>query len=67
MQKRLLEMDFEGKRLALEMMGITIWVDDEHIEITGTIEPSIVLTPSFYFFPPSPPRGRGTQGDGVTI
>ncbi|MFC1954999.1 hypothetical protein ACFLWZ_00405 [Chloroflexota bacterium] len=35
-QKRLPELDFEGKRLALEMLGITVWLDGENIE--GIIE-----------------------------
>ncbi|MFC1972526.1 hypothetical protein ACFLVE_03880, partial [Chloroflexota bacterium] len=37
-QKRLSELDFEGKRLALEMLGITVWLDGENIEVTGIIE-----------------------------
>ncbi|MFH1647147.1 MAG: recombinase family protein, partial [Chloroflexota bacterium] len=49
MQKRLPELDFEGKRLALDMLGITVWLDGESIEVTGTIDPEsvIVLTPSW--------------------
>ncbi|MFC1860841.1 recombinase zinc beta ribbon domain-containing protein [Chloroflexota bacterium] len=38
-QGRLPKLDFEGKRLALEMLGITVWLDGENIEVTGTIEP----------------------------
>ncbi len=45
MQKRLPEMDFEGKRLALDMLGITIYLDGESVEVTGTIDLGIVLTP----------------------
>ena len=47
-QKRLPGLDFEGKRLALEMLNITVWVDGEAVEITGTIEPEygIVTTHS---------------------
>jgi hypothetical protein len=47
-QKRLPGLDFKGKRLALEMLNITVWVDGEAVEITGTIEPEcgIVTTHS---------------------
>ena len=45
-QKRLPELDFEGKRLALDMLNITVWLDGENVEITGTIDTGIVLTPS---------------------
>ncbi len=45
-QKRLPDLDFEGKRLALDMLGIMVWLDGESVEITGTIDTSIVLTPS---------------------
>jgi hypothetical protein len=45
MQKRLPELDFEGKRLALDMLGITVWLNGESVEITGAIDPGIVLTP----------------------
>ncbi len=39
MQKRLPELDFEGKRLALDMLGITVWLDGENVDITGVIDP----------------------------
>jgi site-specific DNA recombinase len=32
-------LDFEGKRLALDMLNITVWLDGENIEVTGIIEP----------------------------
>ena len=38
-QKRLSELDFEGKRLALDMLGITVWLDGENVEVTGIIDP----------------------------
>ncbi len=41
MQKRFPELDFEGKRLALDMLGITVWLDGENVEVTGVIEPEI--------------------------
>jgi len=47
MQERISKVDIEGKRLALDMLGITVWVDGEYVEVTGTIDPGIVLTPSF--------------------
>ena len=31
-------LDFEGKRLALDMLGITVWLDCEAVEITGTVD-----------------------------
>ncbi len=48
-QERLPELDFEGKRLALGMLGIKVWLDDEDVEITGMIDTEndvIVTTPS---------------------
>lgn len=32
-------LDFAGKRLALDMLNIMVWLDGENIEITGIIEP----------------------------
>jgi hypothetical protein len=46
MQSKLPDLDLEGKRLALDMLGITVYLDAENVEITGTIDPGIVLTPS---------------------
>jgi hypothetical protein len=37
--EKLPNLDFESKRLALEMLGITVWLDGESIEVTGRIEP----------------------------
>ena len=37
MQSKLPDLDFEGKRLALDMLGITVWIDGESVEITGAI------------------------------
>jgi hypothetical protein len=37
-QKRLPELDFEGKCLALDMLGITVYLDGENVEVTGVIE-----------------------------
>jgi site-specific DNA recombinase len=32
-------LDFEAKRLALNMLNITVWLEGDNIEITGIIEP----------------------------
>jgi len=42
-QKRLPELDFEGRRLALDMLDITVYLDNENVEIKGIIDTSIVL------------------------
>jgi len=65
MQKRLPELDFEGKRLALDMLGITVWLDGESVEVTGTIAQQLGVTQTtqvrwrcpapFYRFSFSPP------------
>jgi chromosome segregation ATPase len=48
MQNRLPTLDFEGKRLALDMLGITVWLDGQTVEVTGTVDPenAIVTTQS---------------------
>lgn len=33
-------LDFEGKRLALDMLGIIVYLNEHNIEITGKIEPN---------------------------
>ncbi|GAI74771.1 unnamed protein product, partial [marine sediment metagenome] len=38
-QAGIANLDFEGKRLALDMLNITVWLDGENIEVTGIIEP----------------------------
>ena len=43
-QKQLPELDFEGKRLALGMLNITVWLDNDNVEITGTIDPEMSVT-----------------------
>jgi hypothetical protein len=42
MQGQLSELDFECKRLALDMLGITVWLDGESVEVIGTINPEIM-------------------------
>jgi hypothetical protein len=39
MQDKLPLLDFEGKRLALNMLGITVYLDGENVEIAGIIYP----------------------------
>ena len=39
MQGKLPNLDFEGKRLALDMLSIKVYLNDHDIEITGTVEP----------------------------
>ena len=41
MQNKLPDLDYEGKQLALEMLDITVWLDNDTIEITGSIEPNL--------------------------
>ena len=43
MQDKLPLLDFDGKRLALDMLGITVYLDDQIVEITGIIEPKLKL------------------------
>ena len=44
MQAGIKSLDFEGKRLALDMLGITVWLDGDGIEVTGTIDPEVGVT-----------------------
>ena len=36
------DLDFEGKRLALDMLNIMVWLGGDNIEITGTIDTAMV-------------------------
>lgn len=45
-QGKLENLDFEKKRLILEALGITLWLDGNTVQIKGTIDASIVTTPS---------------------
>jgi hypothetical protein len=38
-QKRLPNLDFEGKRLALDMLGINVYIDGQTAEVKGVIAP----------------------------
>ncbi|MFC1916974.1 zinc ribbon domain-containing protein, partial [Chloroflexota bacterium] len=42
-QDKLPNLDFEGKRLALDMLGIKVYLNDQDVEITGVIEPKLNL------------------------
>ena len=37
MRSKLATLDFEAKRMALDMMNIKVWIDRYDVEITGTI------------------------------
>ncbi len=45
-REKLTNLDFDMKRLALDMLNIKVWVDGSSVEITGTIpvEDSEVVT-----------------------
>ncbi len=38
LQDKISNLDFEGKRLVLDMLGTTIWLDGENVEVTGIID-----------------------------
>ena len=63
MQAGISNLDFEGKRQALDMLGITVFLDGENVEITGTIDPSIVLMPSSELTSPSQTYKKSSRGD----
>jgi hypothetical protein len=44
MQDRISTLDFESKRLVLDMLGITVWLDGDSIDITGVIDPEMSVT-----------------------
>ncbi len=43
-QDRISVLDYEGKRQVLDILGITIWLDGETVDITGVIDPEDVVT-----------------------
>jgi len=72
MQNKLPDLDLEGKRLALDMLGITVYLDAENVEITGTIDSGIVLTPlsagySLFPFPKGGSAQRESRPVGTLI
>jgi len=38
MQSRITALDYEGKRQVLDMLGITVWLDGDNVEIAGVID-----------------------------
>ncbi|MDO8716420.1 MAG: hypothetical protein Q7J73_06385 [Dehalococcoidales bacterium] len=38
-QGKFANLDYDGKRLALDMLGITVWLNGQDVDITGIIEP----------------------------
>lgn len=47
-REKLSTLDFDMKRLALDMLNIKVWIDGQSVEITGTIpvEDAVVVTKS---------------------
>jgi len=47
-RQKLVNLDFDLKRLALDMLNIKIWLDGSSVEITGTIpvKDAVVVTKS---------------------
>ncbi len=43
MQGRISKLDFEGKREVFDMLGITVWLDGEAVEVTGVIDTEGVI------------------------
>ena len=37
MRQKLTTLDFETKRMALDMLGIKVWLDGENVEISGVL------------------------------
>ena len=53
-RQKLTTLDFDMKRLALDMLNIKVWIDDLSVEITGTIpveDVAIVTTSSSAIYP----------------
>ncbi len=48
MQEKLTTLDFDMKRLTLDMLNIKVWLDSQSVEVTGTIpvEDADVVTTS---------------------
>lgn len=44
MQDKLPNLKYKGKRYALNMLNIIVFIDGEKMEITGTINPEVVVT-----------------------
>ena len=46
-RERLSALDFETKRMALEMLDIKVWIDGDNVEVTGVVPISdyVIATP----------------------
>ena len=46
MPDRISALDFEAKRMALDVLSIRVWLDGDHLEVTGVIpvEDAAVVT-----------------------
>jgi len=68
-QPRLIVNELEKQRQVLDMLNITVWLDGETVEVTGTIDLKnavIATTPPLTSTPPSFHIIReGGQGDGL--
>ncbi len=56
MRQKLTTLDYETKRIALDMLGIKVWIDGHNVEITGTLpitDDVIVTTQSCCNYLPS--------------
>jgi site-specific DNA recombinase len=54
MQGHIGTLDFESKPQVLDMLGITVWLDDQNVDITGVIDPEdavIATTPPLSIIP----------------
>ena len=38
LQAQIANLDFEGKRQVLDMLGIKVWIDNHRVEVIGTID-----------------------------
>ncbi len=55
MQGRIATLDFEGKREVFDMLGITVWLDGEAVEVTGVIDTEgVIVTTHIKEETPSP-------------
>jgi len=64
MQGRISSLDFEGKRQVLDMLGITVWLDGESVEVTGVIDTELVRRGRSPLIKTFPCQGKGS-GDRV--
>ena len=41
-QDKIPDLDFEDKRLATDVLNVTVWIDGKGVEIIGTIDSDVV-------------------------